>query len=296
MNKYNNKDKNTCKTFPKDLKSIWSLAGELNKKTVVTEYDTELALKQIWSSVDTTDERKKPSTIRYLVAAVTIIAAMVGFLNFFTIQKNSLSGEISIIELRDGSKITLMGNSSIEYPFLFGITNRDIKLKGHAHFDVVADDRLPFVVTSHSFETKVLGTIFEIEDWKSTAFTTPNVFVYEGVVEVQDKINALVLHEGDGVSLDNEDQKIINADRYYKNHTINWNTKRVNFKNIPLNNLFERLSLQYNSKIAISDGIDAEQIVSGSYRFNISLEEILIDIVTVKNLSFEKIHNGYIIQ
>jgi hypothetical protein len=77
---------------------------------------------------------------------------------------------------------------------------------------------------------------------------------------------------------------------------VNWEEERVNFKNISLKNLFKRLSLQFDTTIEISTHIDEEERVSGSYRFDTSIEEILIDVAMVKNFSFKKTNNGYIIQ
>lgn len=296
MKTYNKKETHIDNSIPDDLQSVWNLSGEITQKPIVNEQETERALDSIWNTIDDKVESKKTYTIRYLVAAVALITAAVSFLNFFSIQKNALPGEISVIELRDGTNITLMGNSNIEYPLLFGITNRDIKLDGHAYFDVASNKKLPFIVSSPSLETQVLGTIFEIEDWEDNESFKSSVLVHEGIVEVKNETEGIVLYEGDEVTLIESKLSKTHSDNHNKKHMVNWEEERVNFKNISLKNLFKRLSLQFNTTIEISTHIDEEERVSGSYRFDTSIEEILIDVAMVKNFSFKKTNNGYIIQ
>jgi ferric-dicitrate binding protein FerR (iron transport regulator) len=282
-------------SLPDDLHSVWELTGKLKKDRIVSEQETEQALQNIWASVDEAPQQQRSFTMHYLVAAVTLIAATVGFLNFFTIQKTSLPGEISVIELRDGSTITLTGNSSIEYSPLFGFTNRNIELDGHAYFDVESNYQLPFIIESPSLITEVLGTIFEIEDWGNAIHTTPSVLVHEGIVEVSNDLTTVTLTEKEEVELINEvlveNSSDLNTDQFR-----NWNEARVNFKNVPLDLFLERLSLQFGTSIQIDNSINTKDAVSGSYRFDTSLEEILIDVSTIKNFSFQRTINGFVIR
>ena len=111
MKTYNKKETHIDNSIPDDLQSVWNLSGEITQKPIVNEQETEHALDSIWNTIDDKVESKKTYTIRYLVAAVTLITAAVSFLNFFSIQKNALPGEISVIELRDGTNITLIDHS-----------------------------------------------------------------------------------------------------------------------------------------------------------------------------------------
>ena len=151
-------------------------------------------------------------------------------------------------------------------------------------------------MSSPSLETQVLGTIFEIEDWEDNESSKSSVLVHEGIVEVKNEIEGIVLYEGDEVTLIENELSKTHSDNHNKNHMVNWEEERVNFKNISLKNLFERLSLQFDTSIEISTHIDEQERVSGSYRFDTSIEEILIDVAMVKNFSFKKTNNGYIIQ
>lgn len=292
------KKKNTPRTIPfvpDELTSIWNIAGEIPQEKLVSEQETEKALKNIWDSVDNSQVKSNKYPLKYLVAAVTLVGALVGFFNFFTLQKFSAPGETSSIILPDGSEIILNSNTSIEYNLLFGITNRNIKLNGHAHFDVQSNKNIPFIIESSSLTTTVIGTIFEIEDWKDSFDIVPKVLVHEGIVKVNNELNSTTLRQNDGIIFSNGDFKstdILDSD--YSQY-FDWNDKRAHFKNITLQALFERLSLQFDTTIEVQGNYINNEKVSGSYRFGVSVEEILLDISTMKNLNFKRTNNGFII-
>ncbi len=293
------KNKNTnapITSLSDDLRSIWDLSKDAKPATVVTEQETEQSLQDIWGKVDRVEKPKMLFKPYYAVAAITFIAALVGFLNYFTIEKVSSPGQTTEISLRDGSIIFLTGNSTIQYSLLFGITNRDIELNGQALFEVASDENQPFTITSPNFTTTVLGTVFEIEDWDGAILTTPNVRVHEGIVEVKNESSSITLYQNEGVNV--VENSIIEEDysATKKQQLINWDDSRVSFYNIPLNQLFERLSLQFGVDIQFEEGIQSTESVSGSYRFDTSLEEIILDVATIKNLSYQKTNNGFIIR
>ncbi len=293
------KNKNTnapITSLSDDLRSIWDLSKDAKPATVVTEQETEQSLQDIWGKVDRVEKPKMLFKPYYAVAAITFIAALVGFLNYFTIEKVSSPGQTTEISLRDGSTILLTGNSTIQYSLLFGITNRDIELNGQALFEVASDENQPFTITSPNFTTTVLGTVFEIEDWDGAILTTPNVRVHEGIVEVKNESSSITLYQNEGVNV--VENSIIEEDysATKKQQLINWDDSRVSFYNIPLNQLFERLSLQFGVDIQFEEGIQSTESVSGSYRFDTSLEEIILDVATIKNLSYQKTNNGFIIR
>ena len=79
MKTYNKKETHIDNSIPDDLQSVWNLSGEITQKPIVNEQETEHALDSIWNTIDDKVESKKTYTIRYLVAAVTLITAAVSF-------------------------------------------------------------------------------------------------------------------------------------------------------------------------------------------------------------------------
>jgi ferric-dicitrate binding protein FerR (iron transport regulator) len=74
-------------------------------------------------------------------------------------------GRISKIQLPDGSKVWLNSGSKIVYQSRFNGQFRKVTLIGEAFFDVVKDASHPFIVTTGTFQLKVLGTAFNVRSY-----------------------------------------------------------------------------------------------------------------------------------
>lgn len=71
-------------------------------------------------------------------------------------------GQRASITLPDGSAVWINSNSSLSYPAAFEAGERRVKLIGEAYFEVAHQNKRPFIVNAPHFETKVLGTKFNI--------------------------------------------------------------------------------------------------------------------------------------
>jgi ferric-dicitrate binding protein FerR (iron transport regulator) len=80
-------------------------------------------------------------------------------------QINAPKGSISKIILPDGTKVWLNGGSRLVYQNQFGNQFRKVTLTGEAFFDVVKDAAHPFIVTTSTFQLKVLGTAFNVRSY-----------------------------------------------------------------------------------------------------------------------------------
>ncbi len=283
-------------SIPDDLNSVWQEAGKLKRENVVTERETETALKNIWAKVDYETPSKKFSFIPIGIAAAIVITALSSFLSFYSVQKISPAGELTEITLPDGSEVILNGNSSIEYSLLFGFTNREIKLNGQARFDVERNEEIAFQITSPNLTTTVLGTIFEIEDWNDAKTTSPSVYVHEGKVEVKNNESIVTLNQDQKTQLIEESLVEIQSIDMKSDHVINWTDSRVTFTNIPLSQFFERLSFQFDTNIQIESSISDDEKVSGSYRLGTRLDQIISDISMIKDLEYQMTNNGFVIR
>lgn len=67
-----------------------------------------------------------------------------------------------LLQLTDGSIVVLKSRSEITYPLKFGVTNREVFLKGEAFFEVRKDSLKAFLVHTGNMVTKVLGTSFTV--------------------------------------------------------------------------------------------------------------------------------------
>jgi transmembrane sensor len=90
-----------------------------------------------------------------------------------------------IVQLSDGSKVTLEKGSRISYESTFTGDNRIVYLSGEAFFDVAKNPNKPFLVYANELVTKVLGTSFTIKAYQKDKEVT--VEVKTGRVSVSTK-------------------------------------------------------------------------------------------------------------
>ena len=67
-----------------------------------------------------------------------------------------------VVQLPDGSKVTLSKDSRLSYGKKFDGNKREVFLSGEAFFEVAKNPARPFLVYSNGLITKVLGTSFKI--------------------------------------------------------------------------------------------------------------------------------------
>ena len=91
-------------------------------------------------------------------------------------------GERKSLILADGTKIWLSPSSSLEYPDQLIGNLREVKLEGEAFFEVAKDKQHPFIIHSGRMDTRVVGTSFNIQSYKSQSNYT--VTVVTGIVKV----------------------------------------------------------------------------------------------------------------
>ncbi len=78
------------------------------------------------------------------------------------IQKVNEGNKPMKVMLRDGSQVTLLPGSSLEYPERFHREKREVMLTGDAFFEIAPNPAQPFLVHNGKLVTQVLGTSFWI--------------------------------------------------------------------------------------------------------------------------------------
>lgn len=79
-----------------------------------------------------------------------------------------VGGEYNLV-LADGTQVWLNAASELEYPVRFAGSERRVRLRGEAYFDVSHDARHPFIVETGGLHTRVLGTEFNIQAYGDEA-------------------------------------------------------------------------------------------------------------------------------
>lgn len=135
------------------------------------------------------------------VACVVFIFSITSYQVFTKMNTNKVevtaaktfSDDIRLLCLLDGTRVWLNENSEIEYPVQFAKNERTVTLKGEAFFEVKRDPSRPFIITSGTIKTTVLGTSFNVNAYNDNR---PEVNVRTGKVQVESLKNTVLLERG----------------------------------------------------------------------------------------------------
>lgn len=212
------------------------------------------------------------------VAAAIIISTLVVDRIFITSHEEGIfiveapSGEKSRIILPDGSIVWLNSSSQITYSSQFGEKNRSVRLDGEAYFEVNKKDNLPFTVKTSNYDVVVRGTKFNVSTYTEDMKVTTTLM--EGKVDVICNNSVLSLDPGESLQLNIEDQK------FYKTHVKpeqykSWIENKIEYDSIPIDELLNRLSRQYDVNIHLEKGTSKPRYLNISIKNDEQLKEIL---------------------
>lgn len=199
---------------------------------------------------------------------------------------NTAKGETYQVVLPDGSKVWLNAATTLTYPSKFTLLNqRKVQLDGEAYFEIAKDKAHPFIVASGNQEITVLGTHFNINNYKDeqSAKTT----LLEGSVKITSISNKTekLLKPGEQASLNNRgDLKIAEV---ITSDAIAWKNGKFVFDDESIESIMQKLARWYNIEV-IYDGENVKQIpFTGSISRYDNISKILDKISYTQNIHFK---------
>ena len=158
---------------------------------------------------------KLKPTYLHAIGVVLIAFSIISLFNniYLTNTIRTKATERKILNLADGSVITLHSGSEILYNKGFNETHRKIYLTGEAYFKVQKKD-LPFIIQTEHAQITVLGTIFNVRS-RSDGF---EIGVTEGTVNISNHICAISLRQGQLVQTTSDFNKADVQNIYYNNY------------------------------------------------------------------------------
>jgi ferric-dicitrate binding protein FerR (iron transport regulator) len=238
--------------------------------------------KAAWGKVDEqlVDEKEikviKMTFYKRVAAACAIL--LVGFAGFYLLNQGPAFETIANtdnapkeISLPDGSTVWLAANSTLDYQEDFE-TERNLKLKGEAFFDVARDEAHPFIITTEFGEIEVLGTAFNVNVTENST----EVGVEHGRVAVSNENGKTELTVGEFAVANTEGvSEIEETDANYDS----WKTGVFDFDGTQLHEVVELLNKHYTTKVELLGQIaDTDCMCNGNYS-NEPIETIIKSIV-----------------
>lgn len=176
-------------------------------------------------------------------------------------------GEVSTLQLPDGSEATLNTDTRLEVRFTS--QERRVRLvQGQAYFDVTPDARRPFVVEAEDREVTAVGTAFDV--WLSAEHF--QVVLEQGVVQIErvgvyrgsDERALTVLRPGRSlIVVPGGGEQVVDAD--VRRHG-RWRSGFVEFDNDPLGAAVAEFGRYVDQRITLEDPHIADLRLSGVFR------------------------------
>ncbi|MBK1441313.1 FecR domain-containing protein [Parapedobacter sp. ISTM3] len=196
------------------------------------------------------------------------------------------AGERKQIVLPDHSVIWLNANSRVEYPENFSSGERTVHLvQGEAFFEVTPDTSKPFTVRTDWFDTRVLGTSFNVQVHPETAEV--GVAVETGKVEVRPTDTASAqqvfrLTRGQGV-LYNKEAKAMSYTTGSETPGI-WRSGGLSFAQRSLKDVVRALEDKYATTIVLEVDERRDYRFTATITPQTSLDEVLSSVCLVNKL------------
>jgi transmembrane sensor len=214
------------------------------------------------------------------------------------------------IDLPDGSKVWLNGDSKITYDGDLKGKTREVFLSGEAFFDIAKDKTRPFIIHTRTINLKVLGTAFNVRSYESDKET--EAALVHGSIEVTLRNNPdkkITLKPGEKILVKNsltvdtlstskkpevsdeyEPIAILAKMHYYGNDSsiveTSWTKNRLVFYDERLDKIALNLERWFNVSVSIKE----EQLKKGKYTAKIeegdTLEEVLEALKAVEGFHY----------
>lgn len=155
--------------------------------------------------------------------------------------------------LPDGTTVWLNAGSSIAYSQSFGISERNVRMSGEGYFEVVKNASLPFNVQSDNLHVKVLGTKFNVRDYKTDDKAFVNLS--EGSVSMSHLSNMECetrLVPNERCIVDKATGQML-VEAYEAENSIQWINGRLIFDGEALPEIAKDIERSYNIRVFISD-------------------------------------------
>ena len=217
------------------------------------------------------------------IAAVIMVMTL-GYFSYYLFSKDfsvadaklnemiTQKGSRSKILLPDGTSVMLNADSRLTYDQSFSGSSREVTLSGEAFFDVMHDPSHPFIIHTQYATIKVLGTSFNVRNYKEEHLFETTLI--RGKVEVSVKGESektIVLHPNEklSIALDSTSQDTSSGEtplHHYRQILVSgitvrdseivetsWMNGQFSFVNKPLHEIVQELERQFDTRILIEN-------------------------------------------
>lgn len=264
------------------IKKIWALTSKQKNFEKITWTDLKpLVKKQSKTKTLNYQLLKQASIFILLIGLGAVLQYLVSqqlYPNKFIYPDNyyvkAPLGQMTNLELPDGSLVMLNSGTTITYSGDFSSGKREVYIEGEAFFDVKKDSKHPFVVKSKLLDVKVYGTNFNVNAYPNDK--TFSATLVEGSISVLNKEGQEIgmLTPGDKAYF-SENQVNVSVSKVDTEIYTSWKEGLVTYRNEKLEDIAKQIERWYNVEIIIQkEGLGDERYF-GSILKNKPIDQIL---------------------
>ena len=161
-------------------------------------------------------------------------------------------GQMSQLELSDGTQVWLNSGTTLRYPDRFGEKCRSVTLTGEAFFKVAKMPDKPFTINSTDLSVHVLGTSFNFSAYKEDSYSS--VTLVEGKVAIQDSKGVAIaqLRPGQMATKEKSSDKLTINEVKTASYSA-WTEGKIFFDDERLDQIALKLERWFNVEISFDD-------------------------------------------
>lgn len=194
--------------------------------------------------------------------------------------------------LPDASKLWVNSGTVVTYPRQFNQDEREITVNGEVYLEVKHDIQRPFIVNTNDFHVRVLGTSFNVCNYKKLE---SSVVLLNGSVSITDfKGNTTKLNPNQLVTVGEkglEEIKDVDASDY-----IGWVNNMLILHAEPLENILGKLGIYYGVSFEFTDKYTKNLPLSGKLDLTDKIEDIMYVISKTAPIKYEIKDNRIIVE
>lgn len=226
------------------------------------------------------------------VVAMIIVSSVLTY----KITESTIEGETVLMTskgsageftLPDGSLVRLNSDTRLSYdPRSFtGNSKRKVSVDGEAFFEVTKDENHPFVVDLQGIEVEVVGTSFDVRNYKGCK--NKEVVLLTGRVDVKSKDSKddIRLEPNQRFVCNQKTGNIVVEDVSAINY-CRWIQPRLKLESEPLSDLLITVSRKYGVDLEISPTVDLNQRVSLTMH-NDDFEDLMTVIAYLTDIKYQ---------
>jgi hypothetical protein len=186
-------------------------------------------------------------------------------------------GKNTSIKLPDGTVAYLNAGSRLIYPNIFRGKYREVSLIGEGFFDVMHDEKMPFIVQTNDLAVEVLGTKFNL-----SAYPSENM-IETVLVEGSVKISTSGIHspkeeytlEPNQLATYNRTSSETRIATVDVDNYVSWHNGYLNFDSSDLSRIAKKLERYYNIRILFEDPMLGIRSITGKLHLKDEKEYVL---------------------